>query len=420
MYYISSLPKILEIQKEFEKDKTISVLTSVLYNHSIAKVSKNPHARIDDAFSIEIPKLIEPLNQHKTGTCWLQAGLTMISTLAKKNGIHITPSITYLMFYDKLERSVVFLHRMLQHNASNKKIDERTMYHLLEEPICDGGTFSMFTHLIKKYGIVTLESYPQTFQAKNSGQLNRVISQYLRQVSSTITVENIESHILKIHKIITMCLALPPTFLNLYEKVHGISFKGTPNELLNVLNKFIDIDSYLCLNHAPNKKVDLCVVFPTNNYQQMEQHKFYVTPIEDIKKACIMTLSLHIPIWFTATVRGGADFSRKLMTCDAVEYEKLFSIESSMTKEEMMHCRSIQPSHAMLLIGVHCDSNGKAVRWKVQNSWGKETAFLSMSDEWFTKNVFEIAVPKECCNKKNDRIEIEYLKPWDLLSTVAE
>ena len=218
-----------------------------------------------------------------------------------------------------------------------------------------------------------------------------------------------------------MSLALPPTFINLYEKEHGISFKGTPSDLFDVLNKFIDIDSYLCLNHAPNKKVDICVVFPTNNYQQMDQHKFYVTPIEDIKKACIMTLSLHIPIWFTATVRGGADFSRKLMTCDAVEYEKLFSIENSMSKEDMMNCRSIQPSHAMLLVGVHCDSNGKAVRWKVQNSWGKETAFLCMSDEWFTKNVFEIAIPKECCNKKNDgNISIEYLKPWDLLSTVAE
>ena len=290
------------------------------------------------------------------------------------------------------------------------------MYHLLEEPICDGGTFSMFTFLIKKYGITTSESYPQTFQSKNSSQLNRVIAQYLRQVSTQVTTENIESHISKIHKIITMCLALPPTHVQLYEKTNGITFSGSPNKLFGILNKFIDIDTYLCFNHAPNKKVDMCVVFPTNNYQQMDQHKFYVKSIEDIKNACMMTLSLHIPVWFTATVRGGADFSRKLMICDAVEYEKLFEIENSMSKEEMMNCRCIQPSHAMLLIGFNLDSHGKPERWKVQNSWGKETAILSMSDEWFTRNVFEVAVPQECCGKKNDTvpISIEFLKPWDI------
>jgi bleomycin hydrolase len=425
MYYVTHLPEIHEKHDRMRNDDNVKLVTSALYTNSIAKLSKNPHARIDTDFSNEIPKLIEPLNQYKTGTCWLQAGLTMISTLAKKNGIDFIPSVTHLMFYDKLERSTVFLHRMLQHNTSKEALDDRTMHFLLDEPICDGGTFSMFAFLIQKYGITTLESYPQTFQAKHSAQLNRVLAQYLRQVSSQVTsTEILESHIFKVHEIITMCLSLPPVQINLYQKSHGLAFTGTPKKLFDVLNKFIGIESFVCLNDAPNKTVKSCVVFPTNNYQKMDQHTFHVTDIEKIKQACVVSLKLQKPVWFTSTVRGGADFSRKLMICDAVEYEKLFAIENSMSKKEKMDCRSIQPSHAMLLVGVHCDANDKPVRWKVQNSWGKETAFLTMSDEWFSQNVFEIAVPNYCCandfTSEVDYNSIEYLKPWDLLSTVAQ
>ena len=78
--------------------------------------------------------------------------------------IDFKPSITFLMFYDKLEKAAVFLHRFL-----DKKLDERTKIYLLDEPISDGGTWSMFCHLVSKYGITTEYSYPETYQAKNTG-----------------------------------------------------------------------------------------------------------------------------------------------------------------------------------------------------------------------------------------------------------
>ena len=46
------------------------------------------------------------------------------------------------MFYDKLEKSAVFLHKFL----SGDQLDERTRIFLLQDPISDGGTWSMFCH----------------------------------------------------------------------------------------------------------------------------------------------------------------------------------------------------------------------------------------------------------------------------------
>ena len=43
-------------------------------------------------------------------------------------------------------------------------------------------------------------------------------------------------------------------------------------------------------------------------------------------------------------------------------------------------------THAMVISGVHLDSDGKPVRYKVENSWG-ETAgkdgYFIMTDAWF-------------------------------------
>lgn len=43
-------------------------------------------------------------------------------------------------------------------------------------------------------------------------------------------------------------------------------------------------------------------------------------------------------------------------------------------------------THAMLLTGVHVDSEGKAVRFRVENSWGPDACdkgYMVMSAAWF-------------------------------------
>lgn len=72
----------------------------------------------------------------------------------------------------------------------------------------------------------------------------------------------------------------------------------------------------------------------------------------------------------------------------------------------------------MVFTGVHCDENGKPIRWKVLNSWGKDKGVLTMSNAWFTANVFEVVIPALYA-KDLKYTRVEQLAPWDVLSTVA-
>jgi bleomycin hydrolase len=59
-----------------------------------------------------------------------------------------------------------------------------------------------------------------------------------------------------------------------------------------------------------------------------------------------------------------------------------------MTKGERLQVNESAMTHAMVISGVHVDGNGRAVRYKVENSWGEgagEKGWFVMSDEWFTE-----------------------------------
>ena len=412
--------------KEYQQKNGINNITHLatasLYDSSIKKVCRNPNIRMSHAFSNTLGIDIEQVDQMKTGTCWLQAALTKLSFMSRiqyvnnEKKTYLRFSVWYLMFFDKIEKSAVFLTRCLQ----KRNEDDRELYHLLQEPIADGGDWPMFCHLINKYGIVPFDTYPLSYQAKNSSQLNTVINQYLRRVCRNVNESNIRSHIDKIHDILLRCLSIPPHSLNLNEEENGLSFEGSPLEFWQLIKKYTRIDDYICLQDAPTKNLHAFYTsWYSNNCANLKQHTFFTVQMSELKDACARCIENKIPVWFTSGTRGGADFSRKLLKDRALDYETLFSIDidDGMTKSDLMRCRYTKPTHAMLLIGFHRNTKGQIVRWKVQNSW-KKSGILSMCDDWFSKNVFEIAIPSNIYHLPPPT-KVTVLEPWDILSTVA-
>ena len=130
-----------------DKSYNTDIITSALFFRSIKDISRNPNVRLDNYFSTTLTNTVKPFDQEKTGTCWLQAGLTALCICAQKHSVKFRPSITYLMFFDKLEKAAVFMTRFSQqdiHEDHNSRL--KTL--LLDNPIDDGGTWSMFKHLI--------------------------------------------------------------------------------------------------------------------------------------------------------------------------------------------------------------------------------------------------------------------------------
>jgi bleomycin hydrolase len=318
--------------------------------------------------------------------------------------------VSYLMYYDKLEKSAVFLTRFLQEQ------DDRTRTFLLKEPISDGGTWTMFVHLVEKYGVVHEEAYPDTYQAKHTGYMNNIVNHYLRRAAFSVTKENLEEHITKIHNILFSCLSTPPNKIVLHKDKHGITFTGSPQQLYSTLT--FSFTSHVSFMHAPNKEYMSFYNYSTNDYRNLKQHMFHNCKLKYITRMCLKSLQNNHPVWFSANVSGGADFDRKLMEENAVDYDGLFNIRLSLSKKDLLNFRSISPNHAMVFTGVHCDENGKPIRWKVLNSWGKDKGVLTMSNAWFTANVFEVVIPALYA-KDLKYTRVEQLAPWDVLSTVA-
>ena len=82
-------------------------------------------------------------------------------------------------------------------------------------------------------------------------------------------------------------------------------------------------------------------------------------------------------------------------------------------------------THAMVITGVDLDENGKPLKWKVENSWGKDVGFdgyYVMDDKWFDEYVYQILLDRKYFIKEqmdNFNKEPIVLKPWDPMGSLA-
>ena len=69
-----------------------------------------------------------------------------------------------------------------------------------------------------------------------------------------------------------------------------------------------------------------------------------------------------------------------------------------MDKESRVRFGDSAMNHAMAFVGVDVADDGTTTRrWRVENSWGDKIAdkgYFTMSDDWFTEYVYEVAAPK--------------------------
>ena len=95
-------------------------------------------------------------------------------------------SQAYTLFFDKLEKSNYFLESILK--TLDEKTEDRLISHLLKAPLNDGGQWDMFVNLIKKYGIVPKEVYPETANSSDTGALEEYMTKKLREYAKDLRV----------------------------------------------------------------------------------------------------------------------------------------------------------------------------------------------------------------------------------------
>ena len=97
------------------------------------------------------------------------------------------------------------------------------------------------------------------------------------------------------------------------------------------------------------------------------------------------------------------DSKRGIMDMDIYDYGSLFNTTFGMDKKERIQTFSSGSAHAMTLMAVDLDENGKPKKWMVENSWGAEAGYkghLIMTDEWFDEYMFRLVVEKKYVPEK--------------------
>jgi bleomycin hydrolase len=112
----------------------------------------------------------------------------------------------------------------------------------------------------------------------------------------------------------------------------------------------------------------------------------------------IASIKDNTAMYFSCDV--GKFLNRKQGTLDIAnfDYESLFCTSFPMNKRERVMTYASGSSHAMTLIAVDLDAEGKPRKWMVENSWGSTSGYrgnLIMTDEWFNEYMFRLVVERK-------------------------
>ena len=439
-----------QIQKRhLEKLKTL-YLNNDIYSISRHALSRNKISDLvrnterteftQNQFSIDIQTL-PVTNQMQSGRCWIFAGCNILREYtAKKYKLkNFELSQNYISFYDKLEKSNFFLEKMIE--LKEKPLDDRLVLHILDNPIDDGGQWDMFVNIVKKYGVVPKNAYPETFQSSNTDQLDKILNRYLRKITNLIrdnkSVKQLneikQTAMDNIYYLLCSSFGVPPTkfsfeYVDKNKKYHCID-DLTPKRFFSECVG-INLDNYVSIINAPTKDKSFNKLYYVKHIGNVCDGKpvtFLNLEMKRFKQIVLSQLSDKNPVWFGSDCDKYGYFNTDEYLWDDKSYNEdlLLQIDSFMTKDEMLDYRESQMNHAMVLTGVNIKNN-KPTKWKIQNSWGEKIAnkgYFVATDSWFDRFVYQAVVNKKYLTEEEKQLlnmQKIPLDPWDPMGTLAK
>ena len=153
--------------------------------------------------------------------------------------------------------------------------------------------------------------------------------------------------------------------------------------------------------------------------------KYVNLPIEELKKAAIAQMKDGDPVWFGCDVGKSSERTEGLMALDLFDTKDLFKTDFTMTKAQRLDYGHSLMTHAMTFQGVDLDDAGRPTRWRVENSWGKDTGkdgYYVMTDDWFNEYTYQVVVNKKYLPAEAlaayEQAPI-VLEPWDPMGSLA-
>jgi bleomycin hydrolase len=299
--------------------------------------------------------------------------------------------------------------------------------------------------------------YPDALAAQSSRGMDSVITAKLRgdaltlrsmctseSLSSRRSIPVVKANMLKeVHRILTIMLGPPPNpnapftweYLDAESKYHTLS--RTPLEFAKELSSpsltrslhGADVNALFSLVHDPRyKPLTLLRVSRLGNVIGGNATTYVNVTMQSLKTAAIKMLKAGLPVFFGCDVGKSSNSQAGIMDDKMFNYDLAFDISLNMDKKERMITGASAVTHAMVLTGVQIedkDGEKKSVRWRVQNSWGKDAGtdgYWVMSDGWMDEYVYEIVVDPGFVDKEVRDVrgsDPVVLPLWDPLGSLA-
>ena len=404
-----------QIKSSYKHTPADKAIYNAMAETSIAVLAKN-HENLVNFDTNFTNKVVSHgiTDQQQSGRCWLFTGLNVLRAqmMAKYGLDEMEFSQNYCFFYDQLEKANLFLQGII--DTREKPMDDKMVEWLFRNPISDGGQFTGISDVIGKYGVVPSSVMPETYSSENTSQIARLVGLKLREVglqlrdeaAKGVKVSALEAK--KTEMLSTVYRMLALAFGEPVERftwtMNGETKEYTPQSFYQEYLGNDLTNNYVMLMNDPSREYYKCYEIDFDRHVYDGKNWTYVNlPVEDIKAMAIESIKDSTMMYFSCDVAKFLDSKRGTLDLKNFDYESLMGTTFGMNKKQRVQTFASGSSHAMTLMAVDLDKDGKPKKWMVENSWGAEAGYkghLIMTDEWFDEYMFRLVVEKKYVPEK--------------------
>ena len=424
--------------------KFAAMENAISHNGLLASLEKRSAAvENTPVFSLDLTK-DKVSDQKASGRCWMFAALNTFrhKMIAGFQLEDFELSQAHTFFWDKYEKSNWFLEQVIA--TADQELTSRKVKFLLDTPQQDGGQWDMVVALFEKYGVVPKSVYPESISSSNSRELNQILNKLLRQdaqILRELREKGAESSELQAKKeellqevfnFLAMNLGLPPRqfdFSYRDKDNHFHSESGlTP---LTFYQKYVDLKlaDYVSIINAPTADKPYgrsYTVEMLGNVVGSKPVRYLNVEMGRLKELAIAQMQAGETVWFGSDVAQSSNRKAGIMAEGMHDFTASMDIRLTQDKAGRLDYSESLMTHAMVLTGVDLDENGKAKKWKVENSWGEKVGnkgYFVASDAWMDEYTYQIVVRKEFLTAAElaaYEAEPLVLAPWDPMGALAK
>ncbi|ALD70950.1 aminopeptidase [Streptococcus gordonii] len=393
-------------------------------------------------FSLDLTK-DKVSDQKASGRCWMFAALNTFrhKMIAGFQLEDFELSQAYTFFWDKYEKSNWFLEQVLA--TADQELTSRKVKFLLDTPQQDGGQWDMVVSLFEKYGVVPKSVYPESISSSNSRELNQILNKLLRQdaqILRELVVEGAdlaelqakkEELLQEVFNFLAMNLGLPPRQFDFSYRDKDNNFHSESGLTPQVFfKKYVDLklDDYVSIINAPTADKPYgksYTVEMLGNVVGSKPVRYLNVEMDRLKELAIAQMQAGETVWFGSDVGQSSNRKAGIMADGMYDFTSSMDIQLTQDKAGRLDYSESLMTHAMVLTGVDLDENGKAKKWKVENSWGEKVGnkgYFVASDSWMDEYTYQIVVRKEFLTEAElvaYEAEPIVLAPWDPMGALA-